>query len=232
MPPFRRPSAIKPREGLTQKQRTAVTKIVRRSHKNMAEPKRYVKANLEATALAQNGYIINPLAGIVQGTTMQTRVANTIHLDSLEINATICNDEILQGIEFTMYVFWSDMEISSSSGFATITNATFAATLPLLGSVSNKQICNNFLDVTQATQIYMTHQSIPCTAAGAGAANYRTINKKINFRGKKLQYQGDASSFCNGQNLYILFVTDAYTSVPNTTNLGYLSATYQLKYHE
>lgn len=215
---------------LTYKQRMEVQSMLKKYEKRNRDSKRYVASHV-AGGVAGNGYICNPLAGITVGTGSTNRIGNTIQLNEIVVN---CHWENVltngKSVELTMYCFWTDEEITTTPGFSTVTNASFAATLPLLGSTSGGQICNNVLDRNQTKGGFMKKFVIDSNSAST--PNLVTFSKKFKFKGQALHYLTDSGTFLEKGNFYILIVSDSPGATVGTTTVSNPTVVYEIAYHE
>lgn len=210
-------------------QRLAVNKIVTRKIGGIGDTKR-VNVPTSIATVAGNGYIFNPLAAITQGTGVANRVGNVIHLDKISMNFLFDTIATSNPVRYALFIFESDLEISTSSTFISISNGTLAATTPILGTVSSGTITLDQIDPSQARLLY--HTQFVVTPQVASQVGGKSLMKTIYFKNKKMQYRQDSSPLQYNKNLYVLVLADQTGATVGSTSVGNLACNYMCHFKE
>lgn len=205
--------------GLNDLQKKQCRKIAKTAAKSRQEVKRTYWSG-STSALACSAYVNNPFFLITQGTAANNRIANTIYVDSVQINIRFStNLTTNKEVVLWFFAYFSDeTAITSATTPTQIASTNITTQLPIVGNTGLNFGSLAFLDKFQMSMVRDRRMAIPIHVTGVPGEFEKTI--KINFKGRKMVYELDSASYFEGKNFYFGIVADAQGSTVDTTNLG------------
>jgi len=220
MPPINRYRSTQTKVVLGAPMRKELNKIVARQIKAKGDKKNFTSTS-STTVLASNAYLKNLLANIAQGTGVANRVGSRIFLDeihiTLRLDGSIAN---LSDHSYTLGLYWSDEETTSSANFSTISSGSVTTNLPWLSQNTSFNEVGQW-DPDQTTLSTAKDWRIQILQNGSTLTPSKMINIKMKYKGKAQTYLSDTTgSYMEGKNLYFFIIGNVPGSTPGTTTVG------------
>lgn len=210
-------------KGLNPLQLKQTKKIAKTAANRKQEKKRFAMYGAVNTKLG-NAYGVNALYGIVQGTNISQRIANSIYLDKIDMKFSFyISSATNTPVTLRFFMYWASDQTFTSTGNPTeVTNANIQSSFPLVGTTSAPTAVElQPLDWNQCTVVYDWLAPVPIYVTAQ--SNFVTLNKTFRFKGRKCQYLSDSNDFMEGKNLYFGWIADSATGTSGTTVLGQIN---------
>lgn len=216
---------------LNELQKKQVKKIARGAAKRSQEKKRVVGGGKYSDIIVGNGYAINPLYNISQGTGIGNRIGTAISVDTIKFKWDFTLLTTAYTVQMKMIIYMTEEETFTTGSTPTqITNPNLQTSLPLLGNTTLQQVQLQQVDWNQCTLLY--EKEFTFNTPGPTATPNWCGSHLLKLKGRKFQYLSDSADYMEGKNLYVAWIFDSSVGTVGTTIIGNLTHSYLVTYRE